>query len=206
MSIELREAIPPLVRFERRAVEDRAASVDKGHFCTKDQDFALITPPYSKDCIEQAVPDWMATLDDQVKQERIPKSWSDRWKDAYAAWKRGEEVPEDGTPIKTWPILSPAQRQNLLSMGITTVESLAQINDEGMHRYGIGALDLKHKAQAWIASVKDSGVVVQQNASLQSKVEELEKTVATLLTANKELTAMVEAQGDERPQRGRKAA
>ena len=35
---------------------------------------------------------------------------------AYEAWKKGQEVPEDGTPLAAWPGVSPEIAQRLRSM------------------------------------------------------------------------------------------
>lgn len=198
MSIEMQENRPPLVRFERRAKEDRAASLEKGHYATKDVDFALITPPYSKDCIEQEVDDWMRIMNEQVQQDRMPANWRDKYVEAYNAWKRGEEVPLDGTAIKSWPVISPAQRQNLIAMGVATVEDLAQINDEGMRRYGMGGLDLKQKAQAWLAASKDVGQVTQQIAALQADNETLRQALQEVMEANKQMLAELDGKRNKK--------
>ena len=47
-----REERPAYVRFERRPMEDKAASIREGRYVAKDVDFALVTPPYSNDCVE----------------------------------------------------------------------------------------------------------------------------------------------------------
>ena len=48
-SVLERKSIAPLVRFERHLEEDKLASLAQGRAVTRDVDFAIITPPYSKD-------------------------------------------------------------------------------------------------------------------------------------------------------------
>lgn len=194
MSIDLQEARPAYVRFEKRPVEDRTATIANGHYTTRDVEMALITPPYSRDCVEKEVKDWFADLDQQVQNQRIPPRWRDGYRAQYEAWKKGEEIPVDGVPIKGWAMLSPSQQANLLIIGVRTVEDLAQMNDEGMKRYGMGALDLKTKAAAWLKTAK-SGVakVTQENAALKTKVAGLEETVQAQADAIKELTRRLDA-------------
>lgn len=190
--IEMKEERPAYVRFEVRAVEDRAASEKNGCYTTRNVEYALITPPYSKDCIEQEVKDWIKQLDDNVNAGRLPGKWRDHYKAAYEAWKKNEELPPEGCPIKGWPVLSPAQQQNLISQNIRTVEDLAAINDEGMKRYGMGALDLKNKAKAWLKSAASLGTVVQENASLKQRVSEQEATIKTMSEQLAQLKAAVD--------------
>lgn len=152
---------------------------------TKDVDFAIITPVGSKDRIPREVIAWLSDLDARVREERMPGAWRDQYRAAYESWKRGESVPLNGTAIKGWAILSPAQQQNIISANILTVEDLAQVNDEASRRIGMGAIELRDKAIAWLKSATSSGVVTQENAALKSQVRTLEAQV-------KSLTEMVE--------------
>lgn len=195
MSIDLQEERPAYVRFEKRAVEDRAATIANGHYSTKDVEMALITPPYSRDCVEKEVKDWLAQLDEHVRNKRMPPRWRDAYKAQYEAWKKGEEIPVDGVPIKGWSMLSPSQQQNLLQIGVRTVEDLAGMNDEGMKRYGMGALDLKTKAAAWLKTAK-SGVAkaTQQISALTAENKTLKETVEEQGKAIAELKRRLDAQ------------
>ena len=175
-----RQDRPAYVRFERRPVEDKAASVANGRYTARDVDYALISPPYSKDVIVQKVSAWLAQLDQDVKNDRLPPQWRDAYKEGYARWQNGQEMPLNGTPIKGWGVISPAQQENLIRMNILTVEDLAGVNDEGAKRIGHGWLDLKNKAVAWLRQIDDKGPLTievaalkQENANLKTQVEAL---------------------------------
>lgn len=107
-----REERPAYVRFERRPVEDKEASIREGRYMAKDVDFALITPPYSKDCVEQKVTRWLEDLERGVRDGRIPQQWATLWKEGYQKWQNGQEMPLHGTPILGWGVISPAQAEN----------------------------------------------------------------------------------------------
>lgn len=182
-----REERPAYVRFERRPVEDKEASLREGRYVAKDVDFALITPPYSKDCVEQKVTRWLEDLDRGVRDGRIPQQWATLWKEGYHKWQNGQEMPLHGTPILGWGVISPAQQKMLIAINCLTVEDLAQINDEGMKRVGMGGLELRNKAKNWLASVKDHGgltiqmsALEQENAQLKASVEGLKAQVEAL--------------------------
>lgn len=182
---------PAYVRFERVALDDPQASVKAGHYVARDVDFALITPAYSKDIFKTEVATWFENMKIDVLAGRLPEEWVERYKSQYAAWKRGEELPLNGTPIKGWGVISPAQQETLIRMTVLTVEDLADINDEGIRRIGMGALDLKRKALAWIAQLKDKGpltvkmaAIEAENASLKNSVETLTEQVQALLAAS----------------------
>lgn len=57
---------------------------------------------------------------------------SEKWKvigPAYEAWKKGEDVPETGTPLAAWAGVSTEQAAVLKRMGIRTVEDVSTMSD-----------------------------------------------------------------------------
>lgn len=180
-----RKERPAYVRFERRAIEDKSASLREGRFMSKDVDFALVTPPYSRDVYEEHADTWLKKMRGQAAKGRIPAAWYERYQETYDRWKRGEEMPLNGTAIKGWPVISPAQQKNLVSMNILTVEDLAAVNDEGLRRIGMGAIALRDKAKAWLSQAKDKGPLTMENASLKTEV-------SALKTQNEQLQGKLE--------------
>lgn len=176
---------PPYIRFEQRPMEDRAASLEKGHYVTRAVDFVVITPVGSKDEIPKIAREWLEQCKQQAKEGRLPQPWLVKYEQAYEAWKRNEELPEDGTPIKGWQVLSPAQQQQILAANIRTVEDLARINGEAKQRIGMGAEELRVLAEKWLRTAKDVGSVVQENtalrvenAALKARLAEVEQKLA----------------------------
>lgn len=47
----------------------------------------------------------------------------------YKAWKAGQDIPEDGTPLAAWAGVSPEQAAHLRHMGIKTVEGVRDMNE-----------------------------------------------------------------------------
>lgn len=162
----LKENAMPFIRFETRPVEDREASLKLGRFMTKDVDYVVIVPLGSggKEQIEQVYSEWL----EQRKREsgrheirtgdssmpmfasRFPDEWLDKVEKGYAAWKAGQEIPVEGTPLAQWAVLSPSQRQQLIGMGIQTVEQLSQLPDGGLDSFGIGGMSLRQRARDFI--------------------------------------------------------
>lgn len=168
------EPKPPYVQFEVRAVEDRNASEEAGHYVSKDVIFAIVTPAGTKDRLEKVAEDWLAGLEEGVKQERIPASWLRAYRHAYEEFqKSGDATALDGTPIRTWPVATPSQVKLLLDLNIYTVEQLAELTEEGVNALGMGARALKAKAIAWLESAGDQGKLASELASLRMQVESL---------------------------------
>lgn len=186
-SVVERQERPAYVRFEKRPVEDKAASLAAGRYVAKDVDYALISPPYSKDVVVQKVDAWLKQLDQDVAMERLPAKWRDAYREGYAKWQAGQEMPLHGTPIRGWPVISPAQQENLIRMNILTVEDMAHINDEGARRLGMGWLELKNKALAWLQQAEDKGPLTMEvaelkkvNANQAAQIEAMQQQISAL--------------------------
>lgn len=190
--IEIKQEKPAYVTFERRPVQDVVASEREGRYIATDVDYVKITPAYTKDVMIHKVKDWFSKLENDVRNERIPSAWVDHYKKHYAAFQSGQELPLDGTPIRGWGVLSPAQQEMLIRSMILTVEDLAGVNDDGIRRIGMGGVDLKNKAIAFLKSAKDTGSLVMENARLKAQLEVSDQTVADLSKSVDELTATVE--------------
>lgn len=185
---------PPYVIFETRAVEDRTVSIEKGHYVAKDVDYAVIIPSGAKDRIEQIVGEWFTKLEEAVAQERFPQAWLLGYRQAYQAWKSGQEIPEAGTSVKNWPILSPAQVKMLLGFNVRTVEDLAAANENTISRIGMGGRALKDKAIAWLEHQSGGGgALAEQLIAARQEIEALKSTVSTLEAALKEAMTLMKA-------------
>jgi hypothetical protein len=187
-----RKERPAYVRFERVSVEDKGASIREGRCVYKDVDMAYVTPNGSRDSWPTKVEPWLKDMEQQVRNERLPQAWLDMYRKAYEAWKNGQELPLNGTPIKSWGVVTPAQRDTLIKMHILTVEDLAALNDEGLKRIGMGSIDLKNKANAWLSQLNDKGPLTLQMAQLQADKTVLEASVETLRRQVEALSAMTQ--------------
>jgi hypothetical protein len=193
--MQIQEARPPFVTFEKRAEEDRNASIEAGHYVARDVDYALVTPAGSRDVVERKVEDWFGHLREQVSQGRFPSEWLSAFEHKYKCWANDQEIPENGTPIKTWQAASPAQIKVLLELGVRTVEDLAAANEELLARVGMGARDLKRRAQTWLESSKDVGKAVEALNAERSRAEAAEARIASLEKQLQALQAQVAQNG-----------
>jgi len=171
---------PCYIVFEMRPVQDMDKSEEEGHYVAKDEDFVIITPPGGTLVVEKKVSSWFS----EKKVQRDP--FVELYERQYSEWKQGNEIPEDGTPIKTWPVLSPAQCQTILKANVRTVEDLACANDSALRLIGMEARKMQRQAQAWLSSAKDVGKTAK-------KLEKLEVKVEGLTDRNGELQAALEA-------------
>ena len=188
MSVHIQQARPPHVVFERREEEDRQASIEAGRYVAKDVDYAIITPSGSKDRVERIVDDWFLMLEGEVRSDRWPREWMTQLQSGYAAWKSGQLPPESGTPLSSWPALSPAQVRNWQQLNVRTIEELAEVNEEAIAAYGMGGRDMRARAALYLENVKDvSGPLLAKlhaaeaaNAALQVRLDSLEVQLSRL--------------------------
>lgn len=175
-----KEERPAYVQFETRAVENKQETLKQGHYVGRDVDFVLVTLPGGRDIYESKVDPWFDNKERQARNGRVDPAHLDYYHRAYKAWKEGQEIPVDGTPVKGWGLVSPMQEKTILMAGIKTIEDLAASNDEALRRLGMGGRDLVNKAKSWLSSVSDHGKVAMENAALKKENENLRTTVESL--------------------------
>jgi hypothetical protein len=178
---------PPYVVFEYRPVEDRARSVAEGHYVAKDVAFVLVTRPGSKDTHVEEAASWISKLKERARQGQIPETWATAFEEKFKSWLKGEEVPLNGTPIKTWPVISPSASKAIIQAGFLTVEDLAQAADSEVSSIGTGAISYKQKAIHWLEQASSSGKIVERLSALEAQLSDLLRTNAELVKENSAL-------------------
>lgn len=186
---------PPYVEWKRRSVEDRNASIAAGHYVARDEDFAIIMRPGSKDTVEKPAEVFLKELADKARTNPndIPADWPMKFRQSYEFWKNGEAEPLQGTSIKAWPAISPAQADMIIRAGIRTVEDLAGLPDSEVGILGVGGISLKQKARSWLEAAADKGVLAAKNAALETQVADLQTQNKSLMEGFAELKAQVAA-------------
>ena len=197
---------PPFVKFETRASEDGPASRAKGYYVSKDVDFIILVPRGTggKLTIEEPYDRWLRSVkntrfrgeirtgdaDTPMASARFPDEWIEKIEQAYNAWKKGQALPETGTPLAQWGVPSPAQRENLHALHIYTVEQLADATEEALRNYGLGGTDLRQRARDFLTSREGQATkVAAEMTELRKKNETLSGQVQALLARLEKLDA-----------------
>jgi hypothetical protein len=181
------EERPPYVEFHYKPVEDRAATITNGHYTSKDVAFAHIWRAGSKDKLEKEADAWLAGIEKAAREGMIPDNWFKFFSEKYSAWKKGEELPASGTPIKGWPVVSPAAQAMIIRAGYLTVEDLALSSDNEVSGIGMGAIGFKQKAKTWLEAAEQIGKPVEKISALEAKVSDLERLAREQMQTIKEL-------------------
>lgn len=190
---ELRER-PAQIEFSRRPEEDQIASREQGRYVTRDIDYVTVFIPYSRDTNVFTVEQWLLNLEQYTREGRIPSDWMPNYKRLYEAWKNGQELPPDGTAIKGWGVISPAQQENLIHYRILTVEDAAGMGEDIMRKIGIGAVEIKNKAKTWLAQTADRGPLTLKMAAVEKENEVLKGSITSLQAQVDKLMQMLNNQ------------
>jgi hypothetical protein len=111
----------------------------------------------------------------------------------YKAWKAGNEMPLDGTPIGAFPALTSEQCEALKAAGIRTIEEIAGLNDATMERVPVSRpRDLKKQAIQFLAS-KDQVKFVAELSERDKRAAALEAELEHQKDHNKHLADQLAA-------------
>ncbi|WP_395443572.1 hypothetical protein [Caulobacter sp. UC70_42] len=102
-------------RFYSKPVKNNFRSESEGRPVFEDKEFVEILVPGDRKTV----------VDTLVKDEH-----KRRWPREYAAFKAGQEVPVEGTPLEEWPQITRSQVEELKFAHIRTVEQLASLPDD----------------------------------------------------------------------------
>ena len=100
----------------------------------------------------------------------------------YAAFRAGTDAVVGGTPTKLW-LGDNARTRSLAEWHIHTVEQLCALTDSLCMSIGPGTMDLRRRAQTWLAARKDGAFadkVAAENDALRRKAAEQEDRLARL--------------------------
>lgn len=193
------EPRPPYIVFERRAVEKRKLIEDGGASYFVDVDFILITPHGSKDRIERVWEEYEAYLVRLVKNGEFPSRWLEEYRAGYKSWVAGEGIPVNGTPVRTWPAITPAELKALTKAEVRTVEDLAQANEQQIANIGMGGRALKQRAQDWLNAQTGPGALAEQMTALRSTNDAMQRQLTDALRKIDLLTAQAADRGVPQP-------
>ncbi len=171
---------PAYVQFHQVAKHLPKRSEEEGRYVAIDVDMVTVRQIGAADSSIFEVDRWLKQNEQEVAGGRLPREYATLYEKAYRMWKSGQEIPVEGTPIKGWPPITPAQVEAIIRVGIRTVEELATMNDEAMTRIGMGGVSLKQKAQAWIAQSQDKGAFTMEMAALKRENTLLKDQLAVI--------------------------
>lgn len=169
---------PPFVRFEEREIGiDPVASEKAGRPIPRVVVMACITPHGSKDVVEKIAEEWLKQIRTQALQGNYNLDWVKFFEESYLEWKKGNELPRQGTPIATWPMAHNEARKRIRAAGYQAVEDLAQIPDSGLPEIGLDGRYWRDTARAWVNEAQTKGANAKELADLKAENAGLRETI-----------------------------
>src|SRR5882757_7152455 len=97
----------PFVHFEEKEYGiNEPASVAAGRPVPRVELFAIIHPVGSKDSIEKVATEWLKDIRAKAVRGLYDPNWVDSFERDYHEYLRGNELPREGTPVKTWQMIT----------------------------------------------------------------------------------------------------
>ena len=151
------------VTFYLEALEIKAESEKQGRPVYKDVPFIkVVVPGDVNNIIERKATD--------ADKEKFPKAW--------ARFQASEAEGFEGTPLEQWPQMSRSMVKECKFFEIHTVEQLANLSDINVSRMGMGYMDLRNKAKAFlVAAAGTAGETAQaaENQRLKDMIADLQR-------------------------------
>lgn len=119
---------------------------------------------------------------------------------AYDAWKKGFEIPTQGTPLAAWAGVTADQATELRKIGIFTVEELASLPDDKFSRIPVpNTREVRDLARKYLSSDGDTRTAERLNA-LEGQNKALQEQLQAAISL------LEEKAGEERSKKPRKVA
>jgi hypothetical protein len=115
---------------------------------------------------------WMDKNTEVVR--RVTESDKLRFTERYEAFKKGEEAPETGTPIRLVPFATPADVSACKSLRIFTLEQLVETADERLSRAKL--VNFKYQARDFLEAQRRTGYV----GELRDEINHLKAQIEVL--------------------------
>ena len=159
-------------------IKNEAKSIEAGRLVCDDVPFTKIFMPGDRTNI----------IDRPTRESdklRFPMQWG--------RFKNAQEQRADGTPLTEWPIVSRGMAEELKYLGFTTVEQVAEANDNVNM---LGLQDLKSKARVYLQVAKGNTAPVEklsadlkemmaQNKVLMETVDHMKTQIGALQSGKK---------------------
>lgn len=116
--------------------------------------------------------------------EPVTEAIKKRFAIEYHEWKINNEARQHvtGTPLRQWPLMTPARVAEFEALNIFNVEGLANLAEIHFQR-GYDLREWAARAKGWLEQAKDGSAVARyasENERLKGDVEQLKGQLATL--------------------------
>lgn len=148
----------PFATFYMDAIELKFESQKQGRPIFKDvPHIKIIIPGDGNNIIERVAKDH--------DKQRFPEAWK--------RFEAGEQAQQTGTPLEKWPQIQRSQVKEAKYFEVHTVEALAALADSHCQRMGMGFMELRNKAKAYLELAQNTAAATAQAAELEQTRREM---------------------------------
>ena len=118
-------------------------------------------------------PEMVNNDDGGLKMAALRSQWA-QIEPHYEAWKAGNVLPDNGTPLGAWPGVNADQADALRTVGLQTVEAVANASESVLANPPLPNMrEIKRQAGIWLEG--------RSNADMAARLAELEAQNAAML-------------------------
>lgn len=161
LNVSEQKMLPPRLRFEYRAVEDREKTIETGIYTPKNIVYVYLTTAGSKDEHVAEYDSWIKQKAKDAQNQRIPLEWVHTFQKMYDMFRNEQEIPENGIAVRTSLMFSPAEQQQILAANIRTLEELAAANEGAISAMGMSGRTFKERAKNALAAADQNKIAMQ---------------------------------------------
>lgn len=162
-----------LVRFYVKSVQNIAETEAKGRPVFREKEYIEIRYAGNRS-------DAIARPASEKDKARFPRH--------YEAFKQRVEMPEEGTPLSEWPVVSRSQAEELAFYNIKTVEQLAACSSQNGSKF-MGFNTLQEKAKKFL----ELSTHMVEAGQLKDELDKRDKEVSELTSVVAKLKARLDA-------------
>lgn len=180
-------------------ITEATVNVEKPHTVLREVDGEMqevtekITVPEKKRFPnKKTITPWLDKQRERFHHKKITENYLRYCEDAFERFKRNEDQPINGTPLAMWAGAPESVKKMAIECGILSVEAAAEMTSEAMSAIGMGAVDLKKSAQAFVASKNDMDGTIEKLKKLEAEAEDKDARLDALEKKLLELSSMNE--------------
>lgn len=103
----------------------------------------------------------------------------------YEKWQKDNVITTEGHPLEAWPLITKGQIKVCKSLGLRSVQDVANATDSVREKFGMGFLELRAQAKAFLAAMADTATA--------NRIADLEAKLAAVVKDNEEARATIDA-------------
>lgn len=137
---------------------------------------------------KRGAPNYQMTWEVGRLKKDQPQIW-EHFRPVYEKWQKDNTIAAIGHPLEAWPAITKGQIKICKSIGLRSVEDIAESTDAVREKFGMGFLDLRTQAKLFLeskagaAQAHEMADLRRQNETLKQGLDEARAMIDQLMAA-----------------------